>query len=144
LPTLEELEGDVWGEPEYDSYLVKTCHRLRKKPIETFSVEDLRIMVGQTIGLEHLLPRVLIVLERDPFAEGDFYPGDLMTALVRPANWPSLRGEAARVKALCQRVLARIADMGEDGVEVAPGRIVFPDLAANIRADLEAYLNPKH
>ncbi len=29
--TLEQLDKQDWGEPEYDSYLVKTCHQLRKK-----------------------------------------------------------------------------------------------------------------
>jgi hypothetical protein len=40
--TLDELEGVVWGEPTFDSYLVTTCHRLRTKPVDEFSVEDLR------------------------------------------------------------------------------------------------------
>ena len=54
--TLDELEGVAWGEPTFDSYLVTTCHRLRTKPVDEFSVEDLRIMIGQQIGLPHLVP----------------------------------------------------------------------------------------
>lgn len=49
--TLEELDGEKWGEPSYDSYLVTNCHRLRRIPLKDFSVEDLRLMIGQGIGL---------------------------------------------------------------------------------------------
>ena len=50
----------------YDSYLVTTCHELRRKPIGTFSVEDLRIMIGQQIGVPWLLPIAVEVLEEEP------------------------------------------------------------------------------
>jgi hypothetical protein len=50
LQNLDTLEGDEWGPPTYDSYLVATCHRLRKKPIGAFTVEDLRILIGQDVG----------------------------------------------------------------------------------------------
>ncbi len=44
--TLDQLESVVWGESTFDSYLVKTCHRLRTKPVDEFTVEDFRIMIG--------------------------------------------------------------------------------------------------
>jgi len=81
--TLDQLEGDRWAEPKWDSYLVTECHRLRTKPIGEFTVEDLRIMIGQHIGLPHLVPRALEILEREPLAEGDYYPGDLLISLAR-------------------------------------------------------------
>ena len=49
--SLQELEQDNWGEPPYNSYLVTTIHRLRRKPLAEFATEDLRIMIGQRIGL---------------------------------------------------------------------------------------------
>ncbi len=81
--TLDELDPPAWGEPEYNSHLVETCHRLRSKPIGEFSVEDLRIMIGQGIGLRFLVPLALEVVEPDPLAEGDFYPGDLFASILR-------------------------------------------------------------
>src|ERR1041384_7032591 len=86
--TLEELEGVPWGEPEFGSHLVVTCHKLRKKPVNEFSVEDLRIMIGQSIGLPHLLPRAVAVLEADPLAEGDCDPGDLRSAVLHADLYP--------------------------------------------------------
>ncbi len=35
---LDEIEGVDWGEPEYDSNLVVTCHKLRKKPVSEFEL----------------------------------------------------------------------------------------------------------
>jgi len=76
--TLENLEKDFWGEPQYSSHLVTTCHQLRKKQLKDFEVEDLRIMIGQNIGLNYLIPIALEVLQSNILAEGDFYEGDLL------------------------------------------------------------------
>src|SRR5436309_10410869 len=81
--TLADLDLPAWREPDHDSYLVTTCHRLRRKPIGEFSVEDLRIVIGQGIGLPWLVAIALEVLEQEPLAEGDFYPGDLLACVLR-------------------------------------------------------------
>ena len=40
-------------------------------------------MIGQNIGLSYLVPLALEYLEKDPLAEGDFYPGDLLASVLR-------------------------------------------------------------
>lgn len=40
-------------------------------------------MIGQNIGLKALVPIAMKVLESDPLAAGDFYPGDLFGAVLR-------------------------------------------------------------
>ncbi len=80
--TLEELDGENWGKPNYDSYVVSNCHRLRRVPLKDLSVEDLRLMIGQDIGLRYLIPLALVQLEDDPFVEGDLYPGDLLKSVL--------------------------------------------------------------
>lgn len=89
--TLEDLEGSVWPliDPNEESYLIVRCNELRKKPIREFEVEDLRIMIGQSFGLDYLLPEALKVLSRDVLAEGDFYEGDLLSSVltVDPEYW---------------------------------------------------------
>ncbi len=95
--SLQELEGQDWGEATYPSYLVRTCHALHRKPLRDFTVEDLRIMIGQNLSLDYLIPLALEHLQRDPFAAGDFYPGDLLGCVlgrVQPGFWqrrPDLR-----------------------------------------------------
>ncbi|PHQ36104.1 contact-dependent growth inhibition system immunity protein [Rhodopirellula bahusiensis] len=76
--TLTELEGNDWGDPTFDSHLVATVHPLRHKPIGHFTIEDLRITIGQSVGLPHLMPIAVARLESKPLAEGDFFPGDLL------------------------------------------------------------------
>jgi hypothetical protein len=84
MTTLESLEGEYCGDPPpAATYLVSTVHRLRSKAISSFSPEDLRIMIGQGIDLDHLIPVALNALEVDPLVEGDYYPGDLLTAVSR-------------------------------------------------------------
>lgn len=100
--TLDQLDPPAWGEPDFDSGLVRACHRLRRKPIGEFTAEDLRIMIGQQICLRWLMPLALEVLEDDPLAEGDFYPGDLLGSVLEPeaAYWagePQLRRRASAI-----------------------------------------------
>jgi hypothetical protein len=49
------------------------------------------MMIGQRIGLPYLLALALDRLEIDPFAEGDYYPGDLLLAVLQVGSdfWSS-------------------------------------------------------
>lgn len=40
-------------------------------------------MIGQNIGLSYLIPLAIERLQSDPLVEGDYYPGDLLDAVVR-------------------------------------------------------------
>jgi CDI immunity proteins len=80
--TLEELEQDFWGDPKLNSRLILRCHDLRKKPVGKFMIEDLRRMIGQQIGLIYLLPLAIEKLKENLFAEGDYYPGDLLKMIL--------------------------------------------------------------
>ena len=100
--TLIELEGDSRADSTVDGHLLKTVRRLRELPIRDYRTEDLRLMIGQGIGLPYLVPIALEVLEANPFAEGDYYPGDLlkMVTSVPLAFWsdhPSYRRRAAHL-----------------------------------------------
>ena len=88
--TLTELEGEDWGEPTWQSYVVTNSHRLRKTPLRDFTAEDLRFMLGQQISLPILMPMALDVLAMvDPFTGGDMCPGTLLqnALAVDPKFW---------------------------------------------------------
>jgi hypothetical protein len=76
--SLEELENDFWGEPSINSSLALECHRLRKLPISKLSVENLRVLIGQKIGLNFITQLALEILESNPLASGKMYKGDLL------------------------------------------------------------------
>lgn len=106
--SLQQLEGQDWGEPTFDSHLVKECHRLRRVPLRDFSVGDLRIMIGQNIGLEHLVPLALERLHEDPFAEGNYYPCDLLVSLLHAEAqfWRSHLEWREQLVAITERAIA--------------------------------------
>lgn len=127
MVTIEEIEGDRWPEPKGDlTFLVTRCLALRRKPLAEFTVEDLRIMLGQQIAVPTLLPLAVEVLVRDPFAEGDFYPGDLLAAVLRlsASAWSGLRLERQRLAG----VLANLLSSG-------------PDVDGEVRNLIDAFLN---
>jgi hypothetical protein len=118
--SLQQLEEHDWGEPAFESHLVQTCHRLRRKPLDEFTPEDLRIMIGQAIGLDYLVPLALDKLECDPFTGGDFFPGDLLAAVfgVDDSFWAAHPALESRVKAIPGRARASLVDLDEDQREV--------------------------
>ena len=103
------------GFADYDSHLVRRTHELRRMPIEDFTVEDLRIMVGQQIALPHLVPQAVAVLEGNPLAQGDFYPGDLLQAVLRvdPSYWQAHQDQWPQVHAVVDELLSAVDELRE-------------------------------
>jgi len=81
--TIDEVDPPVWGQPPPDATgLVIRCHELRRKRLDELTVEDLRLGIGQKIALTHLVPLAVPILRASPLAEGNYYPGDLLNAVV--------------------------------------------------------------
>jgi hypothetical protein len=81
--SLNELEPPDWGEAPPDATgLVRGVHAARQKPLAELTVEDLRVLIGQNVSLDHLVPLALRELHEDPLSEGDLYPGDLLNAVL--------------------------------------------------------------
>ena len=107
--SLEQVENHAWGDAPSDATrLMTTVHRLRRKPIKHFTAADLRTLIAQRVGLAVLVPRVLPHLERDPYLEADYYPGDLLVAVLRaPAtHWQKHPHQRTRV----EQITAGITD----------------------------------
>jgi hypothetical protein len=68
--------------------------------------EDLRVLLLQQEGIDVLTPIALTHLEQNPLAEGDFYPGDLLTTVLKlpPAYWQQHRGQLRRAVAVLKEV----------------------------------------
>jgi hypothetical protein len=81
--SIEELENDSWQDIEFPTPLVEKCYRYRKVPINDLSVEQVRLLLGQKIGLRFLVPKAIQFLRKDILSEGDFFPGDLLIQILR-------------------------------------------------------------
>lgn len=108
--SLQELESNDWGEPTYDSHLVTECHRLRRVPLRQFTIENLRILIGQSIGLPYLVPLALERLRQRPLAKGDCYPGDLLVSVLRAdsAFWRQHPGRCADLRNISEHALEKL------------------------------------
>ncbi|WP_037357906.1 contact-dependent growth inhibition system immunity protein [Amycolatopsis orientalis] len=112
-PSLQQIENSDWGDPPADTTrLIRTVHRLRRKPLGLLTAEDVRLLLGQHVGVPFLVPRALAMLEEDPLCEGDFYPGDLLASTLRVplSHWRTNPDHLDRL----ERVLASIDPDAED------------------------------
>src|SRR3954470_18826419 len=80
--SLQQLNGRDWGARAQDARVETECRRLRRVPLASLTVEDLRLLIGLAIGLEYLVPLALERLAEEPFVAGDLYPGDLLHAVL--------------------------------------------------------------
>jgi hypothetical protein len=80
LQNLEKRQSITIG---YSSHLIKRCTELLIQPLNEYTVEDMRIMIGQQIGLDYLIPLALEQLNINILLEGDYYPGDLLVAVLK-------------------------------------------------------------
>lgn len=87
--SLSQLLGALTEDTTDSSVLATTCLTLYEKPLRDFTVENLRVMIGQSIGLEVLIPFAVELLQENPFVKGDYYPGDLLSVVmqVEPSFW---------------------------------------------------------
>ncbi|CAN7662876.1 contact-dependent growth inhibition system immunity protein [Rhizobium sp. LjRoot30] len=53
-----------------------------RKPIDQLEPEEIRLLVGQQIFLEPVLPFAMAMLEEDPLADTEYYAGDLLSACI--------------------------------------------------------------
>ena len=72
--SIEQVENNYWNEPsEFPTSLVEKCHRYRKIRIGELTNEQLRLLISQNIGTEHIIGIALGKLEQNILTEGDLY-----------------------------------------------------------------------
>ncbi len=131
--SLEKLERRHDGAPDGPSRMVRECLRLRRVPLKDFTVENLRVMIDQQLGLRHLIPLAVEALADNPLAAGDFYPGDLLKVVltIDPRFWAQHRDLQGKVDGITARAFVRIATVADADKET--------QFAATERVLQEAY-----
>lgn len=84
--SIQELENDYWPDYEYPTGLVHKCHEYRKIPLGTLTIEQIRVLISQNIGLVYLMPIALQTLKKNILTEVSLYEGDLLAAILRVEN----------------------------------------------------------
>ena len=110
---LDSLEKTNWPFDDTTN-LIKRVTTLRKVPLNEFTTEDLRLMIGQDVGLDYLIPLALERLEEYAFVEGDFYEGDLLVGVSRVGEefWKENQNYKKRLDAIISNNIAAIRDRG--------------------------------
>ena len=80
--SIEQLEKSIWPDTTFPTRLVERCHHYRRIPIKDLSIEQLRTLIGQNIGLPYIIPLALDILTENMLAEGGLYEGDLLNAVL--------------------------------------------------------------
>ena len=73
IKTLINLEKNTWNISNVDSRLITRLNQLRDLPLNNFTTEDLRIMIGQQTSLMYMVPLAIETLSINLFAEGDLF-----------------------------------------------------------------------
>lgn len=85
---MKQVIGWPDSEPPYETPLIERCEAALSLPLKDQTVETMRLLLGQGIAADVLLPRALDILEPDILASGDFYEGDLLASCQRlPASY---------------------------------------------------------
>ncbi len=76
--SIQEIENNYWKDYDLESFLIQRCHNLRKVKINDLTIEDIRLLLGQNIGNNLLIPIAINYLKINILSEGDYYEGDLL------------------------------------------------------------------
>ena len=133
--SIEQLENDYWtDEIEFPSGLVINCHKYRKIPIKDLTIEQLRLLISQNIGLEFLIEPALEKLDQNILAEGDLYEGDLLQAISTiPAEvWNENQKEFQQ--------LERLVELNAEKLKNEIGEKQFDRIYERIKASAQQWL----
>jgi hypothetical protein len=139
------LEGADWGEINPDlgrTTLERRVYRLLLTPLCDFSVDDLRVLLGQGLSLDYVMPLAIEALEQDPWCPGDSVPGMLLKVPLaymddfwseRPDLWRALGPVLDRAV----DVLPELDEFTSSLIKSLPGEYTESelDLVMNVRKD---------
>ena len=128
--SLEQLGAVPSTDLEGGSYLLSQLRRLRTVPLKELRIEDIRLLIGQSLGLDFLVPMALDHLEAHPLAAGDFYPGDLLKNVMEAPEsfWNNHVELRERLVNALERALERVRKVN-----------TVPELEGELRAGLKRH-----
>ena len=122
--TLQELEGADWGSPETaETATIGRVLTLRRKPLEELSNGEVRLAITHQVGFPIVLELAIERLRPNPLLEADFYPGDVLAALVRldEQDWQDRNDLREALAELFRQAMAQSsgeADVFRDSLQI--------------------------
>lgn len=113
--SLNELEKNDERQNNLKSGLTEKCNLARSKKLKNLSNEEVRILLGQHIGLHYTVPLALNLLESNPLCAGDLYAGDILVMLlmVEREFWhsnPALNNRLVEIRITVEEIYSTIAE----------------------------------
>ena len=108
--SLNELEQRDEKQNNLKSGLTEKCNLARNKKLKNLSNEEVRILLGQHIGLHYTVPLALNLLERNPLCAGDLL---VMLLRVQSEFWqanPKLNNRLVEIKITVEEIYSTIAE----------------------------------
>jgi hypothetical protein len=115
--SLQDLEGEDWGDPTTaETPMIRRVLALRRKPLKDLSNGEVRLAVGQKVSFPLILELAVERLSHDPLLEGDYYPGDVLAALVRldEKDWAGRDDLRSRLAELFRRAINLSSEDADD------------------------------
>jgi CDI immunity proteins len=82
--SLDELQGFAPGDcDDAPTGLVRDIILARRKPLKDLRSDEIGCLVVQLDGLPFILDLAISLLDADPLFDGGYYPGDVLSALIR-------------------------------------------------------------
>lgn len=114
--SLEQLFGLTPGNAEdAPTHMVAAIIKSWKKPLQELTDDEIGRLVVQHDGYPYVLDLVWPKLDQDPLFCGGYYPGDVLSNLIRaePGVWAKRPEYRMALEALCRRALERSPDENE-------------------------------
>jgi len=132
VKSIEQLENDYWTEPlKFKSGLVVNCHKYRKIPINELTIEQLRLLISQKIGLKHIIRIGISELDKNILADGDFYEGDLLMSI---STLPTEFWNENKVEFL---TFKNVVERNSELIKLELGEKKFDRINENIKASVQ-------
>ena len=127
--SIKQLEKDYSKDPtEFPTQLVENCYSYRKIPLQELTIEQIRLLISQKIGIEYLTELALEKLDENILSEGDIYEGDLLEAVSR------IPSELWIEKAKEFRKLERLVESNAENLKNKIGEKQFARITERIKA----------
>lgn len=125
--SIEQLENNYWKkESEFPTNLIEKCWEYRKIKLSELTIEQIRLLISQKIGIEFLIGIALKKLELNIIAEGNLYEGDLLDSVSKiPLEfWKKNKIEFEKLKIIIEKNKEKIKiELGEKELKRIEKRI---------------------